>query len=1655
MAEFKLGRIRFIWKGGWTPATAFYKDDIVRYGGNTYLCIVGNTSTSNFDIDLSSYWNKISDGQEWKSDWAINTLYKANDIVKYGGYLYIVNTQHTSAANITLGLEADQSKWDLFAEGFDWKSDWNISTRYKVNDIAKYDGLVYICLTGHTSAANITLGLEPDQAKWEIFSEGLEWKTDWAAATRYRVNDIVKYSGTLYIANTGHTSAANITLGLEPDQAKWDYLHKGIEYQGTFAGTTRYRVNDIVKSGGGLWICVTPHTSQTTLEQDESKWSEFVSGLEFEDSWLVGTNYDIGDIVTFGGYTYVSKTTNIGQLPTTATSDWDLFNTGFRHVGEYATATAAVAGTTVSTTALVLDTNSGTIVQGMVVTGTGIVGTVTVTTVTDQNNLVLSSAQSLTNDVVLSFNTAYLVGDVVRLGGYTYLAIANATGQRPPNPTFWERLNQGIEWKNTWTNATLYDVGDAVRYGDNSYICVLGHTSDQVTLTNRPDQDTGGVNWNVVASGAEVNVLTTAGDIVYTSGSGPARLPIGTLGQVLRVNSAGNAPEWASFGKLNNIFYVESTTGVDALAPIYGSTLDRPWKTVRYATEQVQSGPNNYNTRTLLERNRSYIQDEIVEWIDAQVVIGTGIWSGFTYVQETCRRDMGILIDALVWDLSHGGNERSRLAALAYFTGGGASYVAGQEGQTVAAINYGVTVIDAVISNLVPAAVYGTLNRYTNAALTEESGTQATIAALLAITTDAITAAVITGIPAELKSQTTIYIKTGTLTEVLPIIVPENTAIIGDELRSTRIVAAGSLVAAADTPYSLAAITRLAAVMSDIVTNSAVTISTGNAVAQVTTAPAGSSAAGSAAAATVTDIKEYIDFKINAAGTEPTLAGTITPNTTTGYTYAVETIEANRAFLVAEILAYIAVTYPSYTYDTAACSRDVNRYLDAIKYDLIYTGNYKSLLYARYYTNAVSGSTTEDMFYLRNGTGLRNCTITGLLGTLGSANAYGTKRTSAGAFVSLDPGFGPAHTAAWIINKSPYVQNVTTFGTGCIGLKVDGDLHAGGNDSIVANDFTQVISDGIGAWVTNLGRAELVSVFSYYGHIGYLAENGGKIRATNGNSSYGEFGTVAEGVDATETAITGTVTNRAFEAIVKNVLTDGNNILAFEYANAGVGYTAGATTYTVTGEGFGAAINSPVTVDGGVYEVRLLDIVGATEGLFGGSGYINAQNTGQEGTTTQLTISNTDTRTSASYVGMAIRIISGTGTGQYAYIDTYNSGSKVATVKKMSDDSAGWDHITGVAIAAVLTDTTEYSIEPRITFTAPTSGLYADTTKARAIVVDEKISEIRIFDPGNGYNSIPTMTITDPNNVQVGSPAVDLPHLVRIGDGVLTQPTWTNRGTNFTTAQAELTGDGYADLYQPGSFLQVAGLSLVPQAGANIEIVSLTGQIFKLVNVRNLTGSGPYAAQLQISPNMSITDAPEHAETFEIRIRYSQVRLTGHDFLDIGTGNFANTNYPGIPVINPDSTKETNDFGGGRVFYTSTDQDGNFRVGGLFSIEQATGIATLNADAFNISGLQELQLGAISLGGTNAAINEFSTDGTFTADSDNIVPTQKAIKTYIQSQIGGGAGELNVNKLTAGQIELTSNTITNTLGATINILSKTNFTGGIDGDPVAMNFFLT
>ena len=890
------------------------------------------------------------------------------------------------------------------------------------------------------------------------------------------------------------------------------------------------------------------------------------------------------------------------------------------------------------------------------------------------------------------------------------------------------------------------------------------------------------------------------------------------------------------------------------------------------------------------------------------------------------------------------------------------------------------------------------------------------------------------------------------------------------------------------------------------------------------------------------NIEKYIDFEINAVGSAVATTGSNIANTNAGYTDARLRLLANKDFIAREAAEFVKRANPGYSFPQSACEDDIKDYVDGIIHDLQYTGNYMSLKGAKWYVNAVEGSTLSDMFYMRNATGLRNCTVQGLSGALGAANSYGTKRPTAGAFVSLDPGYGTADESVWIgaLNgaggRSPYIQNVTTFGTGAVGQKIDGDLHAGGNDSMVSNDFTQVISDGIGAWITNLGRAELVSVFSYYGHIGYLAETGGKIRATNGNSSYGDFGCVAEGVDPTEIPVTGLVNNRSTDAVIDGVFTDGEQILALEFGNAGREYSN--ATVTITGDGFGLNTVTATYNTGGVYRIRLTETPASDPSDLGGDGYVTTTNSAQTGTLTQITLAAADSAASAVYVGMALFVTEGKGAGMYGYIDTYTSSSKVATIKKFSDDSAGWDTLGGKT-AETLDSTSIYEITPRVVIGAPDND--GSTTPrqavARAVITGDVISSVKILDCGASYTSAPTVTFVDPNN------SVDAPVQAYIGDGVLGQPTYVSRGQDYVTASATVTEQGvqatvsaitqaspavitttaahnfntndkvkfdgiigmtdlnsgvfyyvkvlttdtfeiYADYdltvaidstaytayasggtaetfggfrddYQTGKYIAVENLTSIPRAGSNIEFGHLPGQYFKLVVVNQQLGTKtPFTGLLQVSPDIKSYEAPEHGETVEMRIRYSQVRLTGHDFLDIGTGNITSTNYPGLPAKNPIPANEVVEGGGGRVFFTSTDQDGNFRVGDLFSVEQATGIASLNADAFNISGLQELQLGDLALGGTSASINEFSTDGTMAANSDAIVPTQRAIRTYIASQIGGGASSLNVNLITAGLVVITGNTISTSNNVGINFQSVTNFTKGVTGVPIAMNYLI-
>jgi hypothetical protein len=134
-----------------------------------------------------------------------------------------------------------------------------------------------------------------------------------------------------------------------------------------------------------------------------------------------------------------------------------------------------------------------------------------------------------------------------------------------------------------------------------------------------------------------------------------------------------------------------------------------------------------------------------------------------------------------------------------------------------------------------------------------------------------------------------------------------------------------------------------------------------------------------------------------------------------------------------------------------------------------------------------------------------------------------------------------------------------------------------------------------------------------------------------------------------------------------------------------------------------------------------------------------------------------------------------------------------------------------------------------------------------------------------------------------------------------------------------------------------------------------------------------------------------------VSVRISLTRVTGHDLLSIGTGSYADTNYPneiyGSPVNPANTESETQERGLGRVFYVTTDQFGNFKVGPFFEVDQGTGSVTFAA-SIAISQLSGLGFK------DGVTVSEFSTDTSLSDGSPNKVPTEFATKIYIERRLG-------------------------------------------------------
>lgn len=101
-----------------------------------------------------------------------------------------------------------------------------------------------------------------------------------------------------------------------------------------------------------------------------------------------------------------------------------------------------------------------------------------------------------------------------------------------------------------------------------------------------------GSAWTNLDTTGMVNPMTTTGDTIYSSsGSTPARLGIGTAGQVLTVNSGATAPEWATPAGGGGMTLLSTTTLSGTSTTI--SSISGSYKNLLLLIEGVYTNNNN------------------------------------------------------------------------------------------------------------------------------------------------------------------------------------------------------------------------------------------------------------------------------------------------------------------------------------------------------------------------------------------------------------------------------------------------------------------------------------------------------------------------------------------------------------------------------------------------------------------------------------------------------------------------------------------------------------------------------------------------------------------------------------------------------------------------------------------------------------------------------------------------------------------------------------------------------------------------------------------------------------------------------------------------------------------------------------------------------
>lgn len=274
-----LGKLRFFFAGAWNNTTTYETNDVVKYGGNVYVYINAAATQGNVPTN-TTYWSLMVQGLAFQGNYVGGTAYHVGDGVAYGGKVYIAIQDSTNV------LPTNATYWSQFADGIQYEGAYNAGTSYQKNDVVTYGACVYI-------AKQDTVGNLPTvTAYWDKFVDGISARSVYNPATAYVPGDLVAYGPNLYRAT------ANTTGNLPTNATFWSLFVPSINVRGDWVTATAYYPNEVVNRGGTTYICNTAHTSGTwATDLAATKWTKFNSGIRSRGAWATGVSYLVDDII--------------------------------------------------------------------------------------------------------------------------------------------------------------------------------------------------------------------------------------------------------------------------------------------------------------------------------------------------------------------------------------------------------------------------------------------------------------------------------------------------------------------------------------------------------------------------------------------------------------------------------------------------------------------------------------------------------------------------------------------------------------------------------------------------------------------------------------------------------------------------------------------------------------------------------------------------------------------------------------------------------------------------------------------------------------------------------------------------------------------------------------------------------------------------------------------------------------------------------------------------------------------------------------------------------------------------------------------------------------------------------------------------------------